>query len=45
MDLTMMYAIRDCLRAVKKEMEDKGLTFDEVLKHFEEVVSEFEKRK
>ena len=39
MDLTMMYVIRDGLREVKKEMDEKGLSFEEFLQYYEEGLS------
>lgn len=43
-DFTMMYAIRDCLRAIKKEMDERGLTFDEFLQHYENVLKQAEEQ-
>ncbi len=35
----MVYVIREMLRVVKKEMDEKGLTFEEILAHYEEGVA------
>jgi hypothetical protein len=35
----MMYVIRSALVAVKKEMDEKGLTFDEFLEHYDEAIA------
>jgi hypothetical protein len=34
----MVYLVRDMLRGAKKEMDEKGLSFDELLEKYEEVV-------
>ncbi len=43
-DLTMMYAIRDGLYAIKKEMDERGLTFEEFIDRYEKVLRECEKQ-
>lgn len=43
MNLSMMYVIHSLLVAVKKEMSDKGLTFDEVLEYYEQTLEQLEK--
>ena len=42
MDLTMMYIIRSALVAVKKEMDEKGLSFDEFLDYYDEAIKVLE---
>ena len=44
-DLTMMYAILECLRGIKREMDARGLTFDEFLQYYEKAVEQIEKLK
>lgn len=36
--MSMVYVVREMLRSVKKEMEEKNLTFDELLDHYDEAV-------
>lgn len=36
--MTTVYVIREMLRSVKKEMDEKGLTFEELLDHYDEAV-------
>lgn len=43
-DLTMMYAIRDGLYAIKKEMDERGLTFEEFIECYEKVLQECERQ-
>ena len=38
MNLSMVYVIREMLRSVKKEMDEKGLSFEEILEHYDEAV-------
>lgn len=38
MDLSVMYMVRDFLMGVKKEMDEKNLSFDELLGHYEEAI-------
>ena len=45
MDLTMAYAILEGFKAAKKEMDEKGISFDEFLEHFEEGILILEKIK
>lgn len=42
MDLTMMYIMRSALVAVKKEMDEKGLSFEEFLEHYDETLKVME---
>lgn len=42
MNLTMMYVIRSALVAVKKEMDEKGMSFDEFLYHYDEAIKALE---
>ena len=42
MDLKMMYVIRSALVAIKKEMDEKGLSFDEFLDHYDEALKVME---
>ena len=41
-DLSMVYVIRAMLRSVKKEMDEKGMTFDEFLEHYDEGIKMME---
>lgn len=41
-DLTIMYAMRDGLRQIKKEMDERGLTFDEFLALYDCAIKELE---
>lgn len=43
MDLSMVYVIRAMLQGVKKEMDEKGLTFEEFLEHYDESIRIMEK--
>ena len=43
MDLSMVYVVHAMLVGVKKEMDEKGLTFDEFLKHYDEGIKLMEK--
>ena len=36
--MDMVYVIREMLRAVKREMDEKGLSFDEMLVYYDEGV-------
>ena len=41
-DLTMMRVVLSALRSVKKEMDDRGVTFDEFLQHYENLAVQIE---
>lgn len=45
MDLTMMYVIRSAFVAAKKEMDEKGLSFEEFLAHYDEAIEMLENQK
>ena len=42
LDLSMMYVIRAALTAIKKEMTEKSLTFDEFIEHYDEGIKMLE---
>jgi len=37
-NMLIVYVIRNMLQTVKKEMDEKGLTFDEILEYYDETV-------
>ena len=43
LDLSMVYVVQAMLRSVKKEIDEKGLTFDEFLEHYDENVKKYGK--
>lgn len=42
MDLSMMYVIQALLISIKKEMGEKGMSFDEFLEHYAEAIKMLE---
>ena len=42
--MDMVYVIREMLRAVKREMDEKGLSFEELLDHYDEIVKVLESK-
>lgn len=42
MDLSVMYLIQRILGIVKKEMDEKHLSFDEFLKYWDDTILRFE---
>lgn len=42
-NLSYMYGIRDMLYGIKAEMDKKGITFDELLEHFDDGIKVLEK--
>ena len=42
MDMRLMYLIRDTLVAIKRELDEKGLTFDEFLAYYEKAIENVE---
>ena len=43
MNLSMVYVIKSLLEVVKKEMDEKNLTFEEIIKHYDEAIEIMEK--
>ena len=41
-DLTAMYVTQSAIHAIKKEIDERGLTFEEFIEYFDEVLNKME---